>query len=68
MPLSKAARTVEAPGGFEGSEGAIALVRMDGFRLLAAAELNDELHQLVETATVVAACGTRAAASCKRTD
>ena len=35
--------------GFEASESAVALVGMDGFRLLAAAEVDGELHQLVET-------------------
>ncbi len=54
----------------EGSERAVALVGMDGFRLLAAAEIDSELHQLVETtATVVgcAGCGTRAACKGRRT-
>ena len=39
--------------GFESSESAVALVGMVGFRLLAAAEIDGELHQLVETAATV---------------
>lgn len=34
--------------GFESSEGAVALVGMDGFRLLGALEVDGELHELVE--------------------
>ena len=48
--------------GFESSESAVALVGMAGFRLLVAARIDGELHQLVETtASVVGcpACGTR---------
>jgi transposase len=55
--------------GFESSESAVALVGMDGFRLLAAAEVDGELHQLVETtATVVGCpgCGTRARSKGRR--
>ncbi len=55
--------------GFEASESAVALVGMDGFRLLAAAEVDGELHQLVETtATVVGCpgCGTRARSKGRR--
>ncbi len=55
--------------GFDHSESAVALVGMDGFRLLAAAEVDGELHQLVETtATVVGcpACGTRAVSKGRR--
>jgi transposase len=55
--------------GFDSSEIAVALVGMDGFRLLAAAEVDGELHQLVETtATVVGcpACGTRARSKGRR--
>jgi hypothetical protein len=48
--------------GFDHSESAVALAGMAGFRLVAAVEVDGELHQLVETtATVVgwrrAACG-----------
>ncbi len=35
--------------GFEASESAVALLGMEGFRLLAAAVVDGELHQLVET-------------------
>ena len=55
--------------GFEASESAVALVGMDGFRLLAAAVVDGELHQLMETtASVVGcpACGTRAASKGRR--
>lgn len=55
--------------GFESSESAVALVGMDGFRLLAAAEVDGELHQLVETATTVVGCpgcGTRARSKGRR--
>ncbi|HEX2273100.1 MAG TPA: transposase family protein, partial [Acidimicrobiales bacterium] len=55
--------------GFESSESAVALVGMAGFRLLAAAEVDGELHQLVETtATVVGCpeCGTRALSKGRR--
>lgn len=55
--------------GFESSESAVALVGMAGFRLLVAAEIDGELHQLVETtATVVGcpACGTRALSKGRR--
>ncbi len=55
--------------GFEVSESAVALVGMHGFRLLAAVEVDGELHQLVETtATVVGCpvCGTRAASKGRR--
>ncbi len=54
--------------GFESSESAVALVGMDGFRLLAATEVDGELHQLVETtATVVGCrCGSRALAKGRR--
>jgi hypothetical protein len=50
--------------GFETSESAIALVGMDGFRLLAAAVVDGELHQLVEPTSSVfgcPGCGIRAA-------
>jgi transposase len=55
--------------GFESSESAVALVGMAGFGLLAAVEVDGELHQLVETtATTVgcAACGTRALSKGRR--
>ncbi len=55
--------------GFEVSESAVALVGMHGFRLLAAVEVDGELHQLVETtATVVGCpgCGTRAVSKGRR--
>ena len=55
--------------GFEDSQSAVALVGMDGFRLLVAAEIDGELHQLVETtATVVGCpgCGTRALSKGRR--
>ena len=55
--------------GFETSDSAVALVGMDGFALLAAAVIDGELHQLVETtATVVGclACGTRALSKGRR--
>jgi transposase len=54
---------------FEASESAVALLGMDGFRLVAAAEVDGELHQLVETtATTVgcASCGTRATSKGRR--
>jgi transposase len=69
LRLSKAARIEEAPVGFEGSDSAVALVGMDGFRLLVATEVDGELHQLVETAARVvacSACGTRALAKGRR--
>ncbi len=47
---------------FEHTEGAVALIGLDGFRLLAAVEVDGELHQLVETTTEVVGCpgcGTR---------
>jgi len=69
LRLSKAARIEEAPVGFESSESAVALVGMDGFRLLAAAEIDGELHQLVETTADVVGCGrcgTRAASKGRR--
>ncbi len=56
--------------GFEGSESAVALVGMDGFRLLAATEINGELHQLVETTAAFMGCpgcGTRAVSKGRRT-
>ncbi len=55
--------------GFEASESAVALVGMAGFRLLAAAEVDGELHQLVETTAAVvgcAGCGTRAVSKGRR--
>lgn len=55
--------------GFEASESAVALVGMDGFGLLAAAVVDGELHQLVETTAKVVgcrACGTRAVSKGRR--
>ncbi len=55
--------------GFDHSQNVVALVGMDGFRLLAALEMDGELHQLVETtATVVGCpeCGTRALSKGRR--
>ncbi len=55
--------------GFEASESAVALVGMDGFRLLAAAVVDGELHQLVETTVTVVgcpSCGTRAMSKGRR--
>ena len=55
--------------GFESSESATALVGMAGFRLLVAAEIDGELHQLVETAATVVGCfgcGTRALSKGRR--
>jgi transposase len=55
--------------GFERSESAVAVLGMDGFVLLAAVEVDGELHQLVETeANVVGCfgCGTRALSKGRR--
>ncbi len=55
--------------GFESSDSAVALVGMDGFALLAAAEIDGELHQLVETTAAVVGCpgcGTRAVSKGRR--
>ena len=55
--------------GFDHNESAVALVGMDGFRLLAAAVVGGELHQLVETTADVVgcpACGTRALSKGRR--
>ena len=55
--------------GFEHSESAVALVGMDGFRLLAALEVDGELHQLVETTADVvgcSGCGVRAVSKGRR--
>ena len=55
--------------GFERSESAVAVLGMDGFVLLAAVEIDGELHQLVETeASVVGCygCGTRALSKGRR--
>jgi transposase len=54
---------------FERSDSAVAVLGMDGFVLLAAVEVDGELHQLVETeaATVgCAGCGTRALSKGRR--
>ena len=42
---------------FEASESAVALVGMPGFRLVAATEVDGELHQLVETTGTLVGCG-----------
>jgi transposase len=55
--------------GFDDSQSAVALVGMDGFRLLAALEVDGELHQLVETtasAVGCPGCGTRARSKGRR--
>ena len=55
--------------GFERSESAVAVLGMEGFLLLAAVEVDGELHQLVETeASVVGCrgCGTRALSKGRR--
>ena len=55
--------------GFERSESAVAVLGMEGFVLLAAVEVDGELHQLVEThASVVGCrgCGTRALSKGRR--
>ena len=55
--------------GFERSDSAVAVLGMDGFVLLAAVEVDGELHQLVETeASVVGCfgCGTRALSKGRR--
>ena len=45
--------------GFETSDSAVALVGMVGFALLAAIDIDGELHQLVETTATVVGCGGR---------
>ncbi|HEV2811589.1 MAG TPA: ISL3 family transposase [Acidimicrobiales bacterium] len=55
--------------GFERSDSAVAVLGMDGFVLLAAVEVDGELHQLVETeASVVgcSGCGSRALSKGRR--
>jgi transposase len=55
--------------GFERSDSAVAVLGMEGFVLLAAVEVDGELHQLVETeASVVgcSGCGTRALSKGRR--
>ncbi len=55
--------------GFERSDSAVAVLGMEGFVLLAAAEIDGELHQLVETEAAIVACvgcGTRAVSRGRR--
>ncbi len=52
--------------GFEASESAVALVGMEGFRLLAAVEVGGELHQLVETTAGVVGAQAAARGRCPR--
>ena len=55
--------------GFERSDSAVAVLGMDGFVLLAAIEIDGELHQLVETEAGVvgcSGCGTRALSKGRR--
>jgi transposase len=55
--------------GFERSESAVAVLGLDGFVLLAAVEVDGELHQLVETVTNVVGCpgcGSRALSKGRR--
>ena len=55
--------------GFESSESAVAVLGLEGFVLLAAAEVDGELHQLVETqanAVACTGCGTRAVSKGRR--
>ncbi len=55
--------------GFERSESAVAVLGLEGFVLLAAVEVDGELHQLVETEAAVVGrpgCGTRAASKGRR--
>lgn len=54
---------------FEHNESAVALIGLDGFRLLAAVEVDGELHQLVETTAEIVGCpgcGTRALSKGRR--
>jgi transposase len=69
LRLSRQARIEEALVRFEASESAVAVVGMPGFRLLAAVEVDGELHQLVETTAAVvgcSGCGTRAMSKGRR--
>jgi transposase len=55
--------------GFERSDSAVAVLGMDGFVLLAAVEIDGELHQLVETEVSVvgcSGCGSRALSKGRR--
>ncbi|HEX3394610.1 MAG TPA: transposase family protein [Acidimicrobiales bacterium] len=55
--------------GFERSDSAVAVLGFEGFVLLAAVELDGELHQLVETTAAVVGCvgcGTRAVSKGRR--
>ena len=54
---------------FQHTESAVALIGLDGFRLLAALEVDGELHQLVETTAEVVrcpGCGSRALSKARR--
>jgi DNA-directed RNA polymerase subunit RPC12/RpoP len=56
--------------GFERSESAVAVLGLEGFVLLAAVEVDGELHQLVETEAGIVGCpgcGTRALSKGRRT-
>jgi transposase len=55
--------------GFESSESAVAVLGLEGFVLLAAVEVDGELHQLVETKAAkvgCSGCGTRALSKGRR--
>ncbi|MCA1702344.1 MAG: transposase family protein [Actinobacteria bacterium] len=55
--------------GFEPSESAVAVLGLEGFVLLAALEVNGELHQVVETEAGIVGCpgrGTRALSKGRR--
>ena len=55
--------------GFERSETDVAVLGLEGFVLLAAVEVDGELHQLVETGAAVVGCpgcGTRAVSKGRR--
>ena len=69
MQLSRQQELRRPLVGFEASESAVALVGMEEFRLLAAAVVDGELHELVETIAQVvgcSGCGTRALSKGRR--